>query len=212
VTIQNQAFTPYTITDADGFNQTINLYYKVRSKGHFEEQWTQPKEGIYQIADYGAKKTTFYLYPDTTPANGQIDFQAQASIGYTYWKPNPNVGNTFAFGFTYFSGRDSNWSETQTITINDPNGGANHYYQLPEGLQSTACIEPTPQTPTLPPPTTPTSPAQNPTTTPTQAISGTDVELAANWENTTIILLCITALVSAVSLQFLHERNMKRHS
>ena len=67
VTIENQPFSPYVITD-NGDNRTTNLYFSVRSKGQFEEEWsTYSNSGELQIEDYAAQQTTLYLYPDSTP-------------------------------------------------------------------------------------------------------------------------------------------------
>lgn len=155
VTISNQPFTPYEIKDENGVSQTINLYYLARSKGHFEDQWVESQGGL-QTADYASGKTVIYTYGDSTPANGQIDFQVQAYVGYITYRHPPNTGGMITRE-AVFNGTESGWSTTQTITINDPNGGAGEFYVLPESLQSTASITPSPavQTPTATPVSTP---------------------------------------------------------
>jgi len=118
VSIKNQPFTPYT--DMDG--KSINLYYNVRVKGHFEENWTElfsasgeyPSAGSYPKQDYGSQYTIVF-YPRIVPSNGQMDFQVEALVGYY---TQVYLGNTPAY-YDVFTGETSDWSNTQTITIGE---------------------------------------------------------------------------------------------
>jgi hypothetical protein len=152
ITIKNQPFTPYT--DADG--NEINIYYNVRVKGHFGQDWTElysPYSDSVRGGYYGSyskspvqsssEYTVLSLSADY-PDGAQVDYQVNAHAGYytDYW-PYVGVG-----GFIWlFNGEFSGWSNTQTITIGES------------------------QTPTPSPTTTPTqtpSPVIMPTPTPYQ--------------------------------------------
>ena len=103
VTITNQHFSPYE--DANG--KTLQLYYNIRWKGHFGDYWGDynssrrmllspysrfDDEG-FPIPNDPFKVATFALGNDTKNSNsvstirdvsadGQVDFQVQAYIGY----------------------------------------------------------------------------------------------------------------------------------
>jgi hypothetical protein len=114
----------------DPNNWTINYYYNIRWKGHFETDWhnlylisdgypTQHYESAYTVLSYECK----YSSTDgldfeagsirtTLPVGAQVDFQIQAMIGYihrdnSYWSPYVLEGET------------SSWSNTQTLTITE---------------------------------------------------------------------------------------------
>ena len=108
IVIKNQPFTPYT----DEEDNDINLYYNVRVKGHFGEDW---KELIENGGQSSSEYTVFSLsaeYPD----GAQVDFQVESLVGYfrTEWRSLVPVGTTFI-------GKKSGWSNTQTITISEEN-------------------------------------------------------------------------------------------
>jgi hypothetical protein len=117
VTIKNQPFTPY---NESGWN--VDFYYDVRIKGHYVENWTELYNPILypELYTAGSQYTVFNYqeeYSDTEgihfdigtfPAGGQVDFQVEAMIGY--------VHRTVAFNSWYFTGEESGWSNTQTIT------------------------------------------------------------------------------------------------
>ncbi len=126
VSIKNQPFTCYS--NANG--NELSFYYSVRAKGHYEEKWgpvVQPENGSsfpYVFDPSGSDIYTIY-FPQTTseytfvsisasnyPADGQVDFQVQANIGYvtTVLPENPVSG-------LQFIGETSVWTPTQTITI-----------------------------------------------------------------------------------------------
>jgi hypothetical protein len=131
IIIKNQPFAPP--------NNLTNLYYNVRVKGHFGENWTE----LYSISNntpqntlpmQSASENTVISTPQDYPAGGQVDFQVEAVIATAH----PLYGTNFG----YWSYETSGWSNTQTITIGES------------------------QTPTSPE-TTPT-PDQTPTPTPSQ--------------------------------------------
>jgi hypothetical protein len=190
VTIKNQPFTPYT--DAEG--HAINLYYNVRVKGHFAQEWAwkelySPYEPI-RNGELGAHKQgpiqsgseyTVISCSADYPSDGRVDFQVQAMAGfYTEWWPFTGVPG-MAWRFT---GQLSDWSNMQTISMS--NG---------EVLVSTS-----------PNPTTSPAidPSQEPTTTPDEAdvqsavtqsgIGWTEISLFATL-GVIVALLIVIALV-----------------
>jgi hypothetical protein len=120
LSIKNQPSTSYT--DADGYYQ---LYYNVRRKGHFEENWTT----LYSYTDSSpdslqlqsdSEYTTLWYSAGYSP-NAQIDFQVEAILGhhYHYYTYNRVFGVMVAsdrFGVVGTSG----WSDTQKLTIPAP--------------------------------------------------------------------------------------------
>jgi len=102
--------------------KSINLYYNVRVKGHFEENWTElfsasgeyPSAGSYPKQDYGSQYTIVF-YPRAVPSEGQMDFQVEALVGYY---TRVYLGNTPAY-HEVFTGETSGWSDTQTLTIGE---------------------------------------------------------------------------------------------
>jgi hypothetical protein len=130
LTIKNPAFTPYV----DAENHSINLYYSIRVKGHFDGSWFSPDDGYYGPdihyvgADLGSESTTFLygivgnngtaLRCFDIPEGGQVDFQVQAFVGYnTRFSDGMTVfGEVHHYVFT---GESSEWSKTQTVTLTD---------------------------------------------------------------------------------------------
>jgi hypothetical protein len=112
VDIQNQPFVPYNNSNG----QLMQLFYDVRWKGHSDNSWEGPPDGIWTTQLSGSPATGIIIgfkgfkgssgwmqLLDYVPGS-QIDFQVKASIGY-YTTNNVFVGET------------SGWSNTQTITI-----------------------------------------------------------------------------------------------
>ena len=119
ITIKNQPFTSYI--DASG-NYT-SLYYNVRFKGHYSEQWRYYPENRNtgyanaSISDYTTMSFDLGGSPlGTVPAGGQVDFQVQALIGHDN-KISWNVFLHPEFYYYEFAGEISDWSNTQTITM-----------------------------------------------------------------------------------------------
>jgi hypothetical protein len=121
VQITNQAFTPYT-TNIQNVDTRVNLYFYVLSKGHFSTDWSVVDDSANVMENYSSQFTTIKLYTDKNiPSPAQIDFKAQATIGFlvnvyddqvpvpaSYKGPLYNVG---------INGTSSDWSPTQTLTI-----------------------------------------------------------------------------------------------
>jgi hypothetical protein len=146
VTIKNNLFTNYK--DVNGNN--IMLYYDIRWKGHFEDYWKSfnSTKQIYLVASSSLMADNVLVYPnspstvlsyglggnngsdvysqwlDEISADGRIDFQVEALIGY-YTKVihPPSLGDIISGGqpgYHYaFTGEASGWSSMQTLTIGE---------------------------------------------------------------------------------------------
>jgi hypothetical protein len=116
VVIKNQPFTPYAITDSDGANWNVNLYYNVRRKGHFEEDWnTRSGISTYPNPDLGDYTVISFPTPIYFTDTAQADFQVKALEGYIDKTYNPDAG----LDVWRFNGEESEWSQTQTITLGE---------------------------------------------------------------------------------------------
>jgi hypothetical protein len=136
-TIKNQPFAPYT----DSSGNYIGLYYNFRFKGHYGDEWTyypfNPDgltphsyggySGMGDFIYYSASNSddtvisinldTLTEYPTGTqpiPDGSLVDFQVQSQIGHIENIPS----GLLAGDFYNFTGQSSNWSNTQTLTIN----------------------------------------------------------------------------------------------
>ena len=116
VTITNQPFSSYKDPNS---NQTVNLYYNIRSKGHFETWNGDSDLGSHSQTGLQASTSTytvvsFSLQYWNVPQGGQIDFEVKAITGFTYY-------NSQACGTQYQTTvGDSGWSDAETITIGSP--------------------------------------------------------------------------------------------
>jgi hypothetical protein len=122
VIIKNQPFTPYE--DSNG--NSIDLYYNVRSKGHYGDNWYYypyyfralpiiAMDNDYTILSFGLdghKDDQYSFGLGDLSAGSQVDFQVQASIGY-YSNPLYEI----TLEYNVFTGETSGWSNTQTLTV-----------------------------------------------------------------------------------------------
>lgn len=117
LTMKNQPFTPYTDTNSN----RIRLYYNIRIKGQFTEDWTELWRKDASDSDY---TTTYYLYGKdavkdilTQITSGyKVEFQVQAAIGHIESHHHPDAPYYFGW-YDVFTGETSDWSSTQTLTI-----------------------------------------------------------------------------------------------
>lgn len=130
VMIKTQPFVPYI--DLDGNN--VSLYYNVRSKGHYGNNWNNYRSFVegYPASNSDYTVLTFELGSDWLGSNSYngkigeipdgslIDFQIEALIGYYNESLVPiypgHALSPMTAVFT-FNGETSDWSNTQTITI-----------------------------------------------------------------------------------------------
>ena len=114
ITIKNQLLAP--CTDADGHE--VKLYYNVRSKGHFGEDWTAPLpfrkyDPVSRIPVYSSSGYTVVTCSADYPADAQVDFQVEAFIGHYYYDSIP--GHPLGIYSAFKVDATSGWSNTQTI-------------------------------------------------------------------------------------------------
>jgi len=126
VRIKNQPFTSYT----DGEGREIKFYYNIRIKGHYVEwgsefdnvyypyQMPTQSNSEYTVISYNSDRShpySFYLERTSrmleVSPEGQIDLQVKALVG------SASEGSVLAGFPSLFTGKESDWSATQTITI-----------------------------------------------------------------------------------------------
>ena len=120
--IKNQPFTSYY---NDRLGQTVNFYYNIRFKGHFEKDWTElyrASDGYpHQWSDSDYTVITFLSETGTTieaigfsrtfDDGAKVDYQVEAMIVYI------RRDDSTAFAPWVFTGEKSGWSETLTLTV-----------------------------------------------------------------------------------------------
>lgn len=195
IVIKNQPFTAYTNENG----REINLFYNVRYKGSFGENWTmmfgeqaQMLGGTNPYLTYGyatqdptSSDTTVILTLPWNIVSGQMDFQVKALIGYT--NRSLAQGGIMYARWTYdFYGQESGWSSTQTITIGRGEVATS---------QPTTQLTPTPSQIDSNATAKPTATQQEPST---QPASG----LQVSWEQVIIVVMAgvIAALAAALVL------------
>jgi hypothetical protein len=182
VTIQNQLFTPYL----DSNNNTVGLYYSIRSKGYFDN-WSDSSVHVTNGVQASTTSASTVVSIDIgywgVQQGGQIDFQVAAVAGY----PASDAAYCGSVHFNTVS--QSDWSSSQTITVGNPTT------TTPTQQPYTW---PTPTTEPYPPVTN--SPPQNPTATPIQPNTLTNVLFGSNWEQTVLIGMAIVIAILAVAL------------
>jgi hypothetical protein len=118
-TIKNQPFTPYK--NADG--KDVELYYKIRHKGQFEEWSTifAPKEDIAPSSGSGNTFVSFIVGEGTwggISPNGSVDIQVKSLIVYYSLVDDP-YNRPWDQSAVFTAVGESDWSNTQTITLAD---------------------------------------------------------------------------------------------
>ena len=125
ITITNQNFTSL-IHNVNGVPWNISLFYDVRVKPDYAENWTDiyyPTAPIASSSQFTSITASIRAYSNgpeylelgsrlfQVTDGTQLDFQVEAMIGYIHRIPiNP-------FAPWFFNGTESGWSNTQTITI-----------------------------------------------------------------------------------------------
>ncbi len=113
ITIKNQAFSP-TFN-----NYTLVLYYNVRTKGYFGEEWTDVFHYSNSTSDslkrQSSSEYTVIALKANYQAGDKVDLQVQAILGYTREGFVARTG--FPIPTTYFVYQTSSWSPTQTLEI-----------------------------------------------------------------------------------------------
>jgi hypothetical protein len=122
VAIKKQPFTSFNDTDGN----LIKLSYTIRVKGHFEEDWQvfgigRQDSSIpeYEIWSYITGLDADYLLLREIPYGGKLDFEVQASIGYSIRVSDPERSGLYNMYYPVikFVGEESGWSNPQTLTF-----------------------------------------------------------------------------------------------
>ena len=127
VTITNQLF-PSSIN-----GNATNLYYDVRVKGNFGEDWNYLYSSPLNSASYSgvlygynadslpAQSSSDYTvlsFPaNSYPSDGVVDFQVKAILGYQYLDNEYYPPHMIPMGMRIFVYESSSWSKTQTLDI-----------------------------------------------------------------------------------------------
>jgi hypothetical protein len=120
ITIKDQPFTPTELSDDGNFTQ---LWYSVRSKLHSENLDPNLAQGpSAKVSASDANNTVVTIYVgDISPNLGKVlDFQVKAFVAHpvTIYDPdNPFSAFSGQVSISYESLSDSDWSQTQTITL-----------------------------------------------------------------------------------------------
>jgi hypothetical protein len=212
ITIKNQLFTPYTLTeytyyyrnfDKDGSvdgsytvdgNKTVNFYFHIQVKGHFGDSWQLVGEryagfdGPQSNVQTGSRYTVISIGEDY-PEGTLLDVRVQARIGY-YVAYGPGLA---ILGYDFY-GQESDWSSIQTLDLRN--------------AQTT--IPPPTTPPTLVPTITPTLPPAStlsPIATPVQPDPQTESNFTLSWEQDALII-CV-AVIAALIIVLVVSRRKK---
>lgn len=178
-------------------------YYNFRYKGHYEDDWSyypfNPNYGVdyflpdahrvpFRASTSSHTVLSLYFLPDI-PVNGKIDIQVQALFGDFRAVPYVHLGGvpggpTYDF---YWEGEASDWSNTQTITIDE----------------STPAVTPDAS---FPPPSVSPSESQSPITSPGQSGPQMVAQLGLDWMQIAVLALLSVIVVLIASMVLLHRK------
>lgn len=126
--IRNQPFAQYVDSSS---GRTITLMYQIRTKGQFEQNWTNlyfVEDGFLPASNSDYTTVSYPIYSGSVwgnlEANSKVDFQVQAMIGY--------ITRTSGFMSWYLAGESSDWSPKQTVIIPESSGSPSPSPTVPE--------------------------------------------------------------------------------
>ncbi len=169
------------------------LYYLIRMKGHFSENWTniykgevntsEPEAIIWAFSTTG-EPGRFYLAGVSFkgPSAGQVDFQVQAQT-WGEVMSETTATNPFGGSITTLFG-ESDWSSTQTITIGDNS--------------TTPTVLPSPSSATI-----------DPSASPLQPNIQSNVLFALNWEQAAMVVLGVLVVLLIAVLVYSRKKKTK---
>ena len=132
ITITNPPFIPYSLNTTKSYShetggihtseytRTVNIYYEIGVIGHYgtDSDWTTvggnytgagPQSNAQLDSEY-----TFISIKADYPNDALLDFRVRTLTGYyVAWGRNVVI-----FGYDFF-GQESNWSNTQTLALNE---------------------------------------------------------------------------------------------
>jgi len=117
ITIKNQAYASYIN------GETYQLYYNIRHKQHSENTWTDRSWSLggpgTLVPQSDSQYTVVSHSASSYSVGDQVDFQVQALLGgFSEFTPqNPWLPGHLVFGVP--AAAESDWSSTQTITIEE---------------------------------------------------------------------------------------------
>ena len=186
IKIRNQPFTPFQIQE-DNRDWTLNLFYNIRYKGHFAQGWSYYR--LHNGSSDGnlrqASSVGYTVVPidDYLPAEGSMDFQIEALIGYEQGIVSvPGAPGTSRV----ITGETSGWSSIQTITIGENTTTAPTVSPSQSMLTETVL------------------PSENPSTTPIKP--DTQTGILFDWQTVAIVVLVVVVGVLAVGVVLLWRR------
>jgi hypothetical protein len=118
IIIKNQPFAPYA--HENGYE--INLYYSVRSKGHFgddsdwKELYSRYKDPSSANPAQSSSEYTVLSLSADYPVDSKVDFQVEAIVGHYY---DELAGRPILPLYVLAVDESSGWSSTQTLTIGE---------------------------------------------------------------------------------------------
>ncbi len=127
ITIKNQPFTLFSVNGSE-----VDFWYQVQFKGHYSTDWQiyyiplpNSIESTTNIPQSNGDYTIISVPTNNDQVNsgsmtdftqgGQVDIQVKALVGSFILIPHGLV----YYDYTEFVGEESEWSNTQTITITD---------------------------------------------------------------------------------------------
>jgi hypothetical protein len=216
ITITNQKYDGKQVNE---YGLYSGFLYFVRYKGHYAVEWNEEpatnnfyfpynSTSQYTLASFVLNQAFEHLEEDGVPntyvtphsfglpAEGQVDFQVEALIG--------NLTQQISFGRPLiFTGQQSGWSSTQTLSINDGSATIGTISD-PTPSQST------PNLTGLPTPTQSTWLTQNPNTNPSQLDGQPGILIVLGWEETAIIFLILLVAVLLVVVGVLLRKKVAK--
>jgi hypothetical protein len=179
--IKNQPFAPYTSNGA-----TVNLYYQARYKVPNGDEWWfinyAPSEYVLQT-----DSQDYSIITIGQRDGHQIDVQVRALVGTITYVPS-HLG--IMYGYWEFKGVESDWSSTQTVTLNPPTS-------LPASPSSS-------NTPYPSATQNPSSPNQPNTDSPSLFGLASWIGIAL------VILLCVVVVLLAIIAAVLWKKNVSQ--
>jgi len=117
ISIKNQPFTPYT-DKSDYYTRYYDIYYSIRVKGHFGEDWYSLRTRYTTQSDSEYTVVLHSLTDDTELRNlvagSKLDFSVQAYSGYWFDQREGSMG--VIADYVYVFDAESGWSNIQSIT------------------------------------------------------------------------------------------------
>lgn len=196
------------------------VYYNVRIKGHFEENWTAlypavgllPNSEAYQHSDYKHYYAQYIAFTAEEPQNSYSGLP-QSSSSYTviFLPSNYPTGGLVDFQVEAIIGHNSTFYAPTSFLYDPASGGVDHpavAYVTSSGWSNTQTLSISDYSNSNPSPSSP----PNSTITTQQPGSQTSVLLGFSWEQIAIILLGITVVILTFALVLSRRKSVKENA